>query len=206
MLMDDKIKEAISILNQGGIVIYPTDTVFGIGCRIDNINTIKRLFAIRRRPETQATPVLVDSVVMSEKYVLDISSDVLKTLIARYWPGALTLVLHCDRVMVPFLVRGGGNTVGVRMPKHDTALALIKGVGVPLLGPSANFHGGKTPFRYEDLDRKLFKLVDFVVPGECQIKQASTVIDCTVKPWKILRQGAVKLKIDLTAGRQEVDS
>ena len=79
------------------------------------------------------------------------------------------------------------------MPNHQIPLTLIKGTGVPLLGPSANFHGKATPFRFETVDKELMKLVDYVVEGKCKLKQASTVVDCSMSPWKILREGAVKI-------------
>lgn len=183
--------KAIEILKQGGVVIFPTDTAFGIGCRIDNEAAIKRLFTIRKRPETQATPVLVANKAMAAEYLIKIPEDVEENLITPYWPGALTIVLPCRTEKIPELVRGGRDTLGVRMPNHPTALDIINKVGVPLLGPSANFHGEKTPFAFEELDPELVKLVDFVVPGECVSKQASTVVDCSVIPWKILRQGAI---------------
>lgn len=192
--MEKNIAEAITILKQGGIVIFPTDTAFGIGCRIDDEKAVARLFKIRKRPTTQAVPILVDTVKMAEKYVLPIPKDVLDSLIEPYWPGALTIVLHCRKEAVPNLVRGGGETVGLRIPNHRIARRIIQRVGVGVLGPSANIHGEKTPYSFEDLDTKLVKLVDFVVPGKCTLKQASTVIDCTQKPWKILRHGAVDIK------------
>jgi L-threonylcarbamoyladenylate synthase len=98
-------------------------------------------------------------------------------------------------VKVSSFVRGGGSTLGVRIPNHPIALSLIKGVGVPILGPSANFHGEKTPYCFKDLDPNLIALVDYIVEGECIIKQPSTVIDCSIKPWKIIRQGAIKIKL-----------
>jgi L-threonylcarbamoyladenylate synthase len=81
------------------------------------------------------------------------------------------------------------------MPNHSIILEIIKKVGVPILGPSANFHGENTPFMFEDLDPKLISLVDYVVKGECSVKQASTVMDSTQTPWKILRQGAINVNI-----------
>jgi L-threonylcarbamoyladenylate synthase len=190
--MDD-IEKAIKILKNGGVVIFPTDTAFGIGCRIDDENAVKRLFTIRKRPETKAVPVLVSSMHMAQDYVQKVPQDVIERLIERYWPGALTIVLKSNVANVPDLIRGGGETIGVRVPDHLTTLALINGVGVPLVGTSANFAGEATPYTFESLDEELIQLVDFVVPGECHTRLASTVIDCTVDPWKILRQGAVKI-------------
>ncbi len=193
--MNDQIKEAIKIVQDGGIIIFPTDTAFGIGCRMDDETAIKRLFEIRKRPETQATPVLVSGVEMAQEYLLEIPTDVSEKLIKNFWPGALTIVLPCKIEKVPELVRGKGSNLGVRMPNHQIGLEIISGVGVPLLGPSANFHGEATPYLFENLDPQLVRLVDYVVPGECSIKEASTVIDCSVNPWKILRQGAIQISI-----------
>lgn len=191
----DEISKAIRILKDGGIVIFPTDTAFGIGCRIDDEDAVKRLFAVRKRPENKAVPVLVSSFHMAQEYLQEVPQDVIEKLVNPYWPGALTIVLKSKTEKIPLLVRGGTNTLGVRVPDHLTTLALINGVGIPLVGTSANFAGEQTPYTFEDLDKELVKMVDFVVPGECHTKQASTVIDCTVKPWKILRQGHIRLKI-----------
>jgi len=191
--MGNQIAQAVTILNQGGIVIFPTDTAFGIGCQIDDEKAVQRLFQIRKRPHEKATPVLVDTVPMAQRYLQSIPQDVIDHLIEPYWPGALTIVLKCKDEKIPHLVRGGGDTLGVRIPNHQIARQLIREVATPLLGPSANFAGGKTPFSTQDLDDSLVKQVDFVVEGECTLKKASTVIDCSVKPWKILREGALQI-------------
>src|SRR5947208_264355 len=134
--MNDQIFNAIKVLQQGGIVIFPTDTAFGIGCRLDDEKAIQKLFQIRKRPEIQATPVLVSSQKMAANYLLSIPDSVSQKLITPYWPGALTIILPCRIEKVPNLVRGGGETLGVRMPNHKTILDIIEQVGVPILGPS----------------------------------------------------------------------
>lgn len=191
--MNSDVQQAIAILKQGGIVIFPTDTAFGIGCRIDDEEAVKRLFTLRKRPETKATPVLVSSLKMAENYLEPVAADIIEKLIKPYWPGALTIVLSATTENLSSLVRGGTNTLGLRVPDHLTTLEIINGVGLPIIGTSANFSGEKTPFAFEDLDTELVKLVDYVVSGVCHQKQASTVIDCSVTPWKILRQGAITL-------------
>lgn len=192
--MEEFIQKTIQILNSGGIIIFPTDTAFGIGCRIDREDAINKLFQIRRRPQTQATPVLVSSIEMAQKYLTPLSDNV-RHLMENYWPGGLTIVYPCKTNMTPLLVRGGGATIGVRMPDHKLTLDLIKGVGVPILGPSANFHGSPTPYLFDELDPELVRLVDAVLPGETKSQQASTVIDCSAIPWKILRQGSTRIKL-----------
>lgn len=192
--MDD-IAKAIEVIKNGGIVIFPTDTAFGVGCRIDDESAVKRLFEIRKRPETKASPVLVDTVKMAQDYLLPIPKKVMEKLIEPYWPGALTIVLLCKTERVPSLVRGGTDTLGVRIPNHLIARSVTREVGIPILSPSANFHGEKTPYEISELDPAFVKLVDFVLPGECTVKQASTVIDCTKEPWKIVRQGAITIPL-----------
>jgi len=193
--MNNQIDQAVKILNQGGIVIFPTDTAFGIGCRIDNEDAVQKLFKIRKRPEFQAVPVLVSGLKMAKEYVQEFTEKVVHDLVNPYWPGALTIVLNAKKDKVPSLVRGGGETIGVRMPNHQVILEIIKKVGVPILGPSANFHGENTPYEFKDLNLDLISLVDLVAQGECSTKNASTVIDCTQDPWRILRQGAITVNI-----------
>lgn len=188
----EEIEKAVKILNDGGIVIFPTDTAFGIGCRIDNEKSVRKLFKIRRRPENQATPVLVSSAEMAKEYLKPIPLDV-QTLMNNHWPGALTIVFDCKLDKVPSLVRGGGETLGVRIPNNQTILEIINGVGVPILGPSANFHGENTPYNFNELNPELVEQVNYVVHGETTVKEQSTVIDVSQKPWRILREGAVKL-------------
>ncbi len=194
--MSNDLNRAIEVLNRGGIIIFPTDTAFGIGCRVDDKKAIERLFGIRKRPHDQAVPLLVNGVSMAKSYAFDIPHEVEDKLIGPYWPGALTVVVKCKKNKIPRLVRGGGETIGLRMPNHMITLALIRSLGVGLLGPSANFHGEDTPFDFNDLNPKLTKLVDYVLPGKCNLKGVSTVVDTTVKPWKILRQGAVSITMD----------
>lgn len=189
----DKINKAVNILNKGGIVIFPTDTAFGIGCRMDLEKSVEKLFKIRRRPFYQATSVLIDSIEMAENYLVSPLSNIVRQMMEKYWPGGLTVITRCQKEKVTPLVRGNGENLGVRMPDHRTVLKLIKGAGVPILGPSANFHGNLTPFHFNDIDSELIKLADMVLEGECKNNIASTVIDCSVNPYRIIRQGAVIL-------------
>lgn len=189
--MEQEIEKAIRILKNGGVGIFPTDTAFAIGCRIDDEKAVGRLFDIKGRAAVKATPVLVDGIAMAQQYLLPISSEVMQKLLEKYWPGALTVVMSCLVEKVPSLVRGGGDDLGVRMPDGEVALQIISGIGVPILGTSANFAGGPTPYKSEDLDQELVKRVDFVLPGICPVGKSSTVIDVSVTPWKVMREGAI---------------
>lgn len=192
--MRKTMEKAIEILKNGGIAIFPTDTACAIGCRIDNEKAVERLFAIKGRSSMKATPVLVDGVDMAKRYAI-IPEHVREALLNIYWPGALTVVFPCKTETVPKLVRGDGNTLGIRMPKSSVALQLISEVGVPIIGTSANFTGLQTPFDTADVNETLKEKVDIVIPGVCPVRQASTVIDITGTRWKIMRRGAVHLSL-----------
>ena len=193
--MEYKIKKAAEVLKQGGIVIFPTDTAFGIGCRMDNEDSVKRLFSLRKRPQDQATPVLFSSIEMMKDYLLDIPKEVKEELMDKYWPGAITIILPCKTDKVFNLIRGSSSNLGVRIPDDDNLISIIEKLGVGILGPSANFHGAKTPYNFKDLDPELVNFADFVVEGECKLKKPSTVIDCSVKPLQIIREGAINLNL-----------
>ncbi len=187
--------KAVKVIKEGGIVVYPTDTAFGIGCRMDNEKSVRRLFELRKRPFGMATPVLFDSIDRVKEYVIPFNKEV-KDLMVKYWPGALTIILLCSESKIPALVRGDGKTLGVRIPDNEIALSLIKGAKIPILGSSANFHGEETPYSIEALDKRLIKLVDFVLEGKTKGKSLpSTVVDCTQTPFKIIRQGVVVLDL-----------
>ena len=190
--MNDNIEKAYRVLADRKIIIFPTDTAFGIGCLATEGDAVKKVFDIRKRPHTQAVPVLFSSVEMLREYVLEFPREV-QDLTDKYWPGALTVILPANMKKIPSIVTGGGASVGVRIPRHNDAIALIEKLGSPIIAPSANFHGDPTPFKLSDLNPNLINLIDYVLPGVCTLKKESTVIDCTHLPWKIIRQGAVEI-------------
>lgn len=187
-------KEGLNILKKGGILIFPTDTAFGIGCRIDDEKAVLRLYKIRKRPENMPFPMLFDSISMVERYAY-IEDAKVRELLRKYWPGGLTVVLKSKQDKIPAEVLGGGDSVGVRIPNDRRLIRMIGELGVPIIGTSANFHGQITPFNASDLDKDLIKLSDGVLEGSAKGKVTSTVIDTTKTPWKILRLGGVRLNL-----------
>lgn len=192
--MDQDIQKTIQILKDGGVVIFPTDTVYGIGCRLDDEETIRKVYTIRNRPEEKAVLAVVDSVAMAEEYV-HIPEDVHSKLIDKYWPGGLTIILPCDIQKVPSVARAGGSTLAIRQTNHPVLVQLIDAIGVPLIAPSANFAGEKTPRSFDELDPKLCSLVDYVLEGNCGGDKPSTIIDCSISPWKIVREGEITIDL-----------
>lgn len=191
--MHEQIEKAAEIIRDGGICLLPTDTVFGICCRIDKKESLERLFRIKKRDFSQAVPILVSSTEMVKEYA-NAFDEKIEKLMEDYWPGGLTIVLPCHKDKVLPLVRGDGDTVGFRIPDMLSTFQIIEKIGVPIVGTSANFHGKPSVTKFSDLDHKLVQLVDFVLEEDSLGGKPSTVVDCSEKPWKILRQGAVELK------------
>lgn len=190
------IEQAAAFLKEGKIGIFPTDTAYGIGCRMDNEDSVKKVFEIRKRPEEKAMIVLVGSLAMAEEYV-EIPSEVKEKIINNYWPGPLTIVLHCKKDKVSSVVRADGDTLALRFPDDADLIHIINQVGVPLIAPSANFSGEKTPFTFQEVDKKLLRLVDFAMTGECTMGKVSTIIDCSSTQWKLIREGASPITLKL---------
>src|SRR3989344_6703830 len=176
------LEKAIAVLKKGGIVIFPTDTVYGIGCLFDNPKAVDRIYEIKKTPTNQPFPILVSN--LSQVEDLAVINKTAEELIKKYWPGALTIILKS---------KNGKEKIGFRMPDSSLVKVLIDELGVPIIGTSANFHGSRAPNSYEELDSAFIQLADFVLKGKCQLGVESTVVDATSNVPKILRQGAIKL-------------
>ncbi len=187
------IENAIENLKAGKVGIFPTDTAYGIGCRMDDENAVKHVYKLRNRPEEKALLILVSSVEMAEKYV-EIPEEVRKKLIEKYWPGGLTIILNCKTEKVPGIVRANGETLAVRFPYHIDLQEVIDKLGVPIVAPSANFSGESTPVQLNRISPELISKVDFILPGMCTMEGVSTIVDTTVQPWKIMREGVVRIE------------
>ncbi|MBS7615026.1 threonylcarbamoyl-AMP synthase [Candidatus Bathyarchaeota archaeon] len=183
-----KIKSAADVIRNGGLVAFPTETVYGLGADALNAKAVKRIYAAKKRPLDN--PIIVH--VATEQETLQLTKNIplkAKKLISVFWPGPLTLVLRaCEKV--PKAITGGLDTVAVRMPRHNVALALIEESGVPIAAPSANRSGRPSPTTAEhvrqDLDGRIEMILD---GGSTNIGVESTVLDVTVDPPEILRPG-----------------
>ena len=187
--------QIVEILNRGGVVAFPTDTVYGLAVRYDLKEAILKMKEAKQRPETKPFPMMVSSKAQIERVaVTDARSQ---KLIDQWMPGALTLVFK-KRPEIDELVTNGFPTIGIRMPDDDFVLEIINRVGVPLLVPSANLSGQPSCTTSEEVLKQLDGRIDAVVLGESGASTASTVCDTTGDELKILRQGPIKLE-DLEA-------
>lgn len=201
--MDKKEYNALNIdyeeieryLKAGKLIIYPTDTVYGVGGIIESEETIENIYKAKERNFKSPLIVLVSDMEKIEKiaYINEKNREKIEKLIKRFWPGGLTIILK-RKDNVPDVMVSGGATVGVRMPEHEIALNIISRAGGMLPTTSANISGEATPKSYAELSEKFKSRVDIIVDGgECPIGSASTIIDMSDEP-KILRLGAISVE------------
>ena len=204
--MRDKkvIREAAEIIKRGGIVAFPTETVYGLGADAFNPLAVARVFEVKRRPNFDPLIVHVASNNDLDKLVIEIPSDA-KRLMEQFWPGPLTVVL-LKKEDVPEIVTSGLPTVAIRMPKHPMTLSLISLVGSPIVGPSANPFGYLSPTTAEHVREQLGDQIDFILDGgPCEVGVESTIVSFFEKRPMLLRPGGVPLEeIESIIGRVEI--
>lgn len=182
--------EAAAVLRAGGLVAFPTETFYGLGAAALDPGAVGRVFALKGRPADRPLLVLVDSVTMAER--LAAVGEVARALMARHWPGPLTLVLPaCPGV--PAAVTAGSGTVGVRLSSHPVATGLVRALGAPVTAPSANPTGASPPTTAAAVLAYFPEGLDLVLDaGPTPGGPPSTVLDVTSDPPRVLRQGAVR--------------
>ncbi len=187
----EQVEKGISILKGGGVIAFPTDTVYGLGAGIAISAAVERVYRIKERPRHMALPLLLADLSQLEKVVSSIPTSAL-LLAEKFWPGPLTLVL-LKSDSVSEIVSGGGETIAVRIPAHPIPTALARGVGTAIIGTSANLSGQPSALTAEEARAQLGNKVDLIIEGDCPGGRESTVVDLTGKSPVILRQGAISL-------------
>lgn len=186
----DKIRYAGSVIRSGGLVAFPTETVYGLGANAMDEYSISKIFEAKGRPSDNPLIVHISDKIEINKLVKYIPANASR-LMDAFWPGPLTIVMDKSDA-VPSLVTAGLNTVAVRMPSHPVALALIKESGCPIAAPSANTSGKPSPTIASHVIEDLSGRVDVIIDaGNAKVGLESTVIDTTVNPPMILRPGGI---------------
>ncbi len=176
------------VLERGGLIAFPTDTVYGVAAGIQNVKGIDRLYDAKLRDLTKAIPILVSSLDQMNQVTQDLPNTAAQ-LAGKLWPGALTLVVPI-RPGLPANI-SPTSTIGVRMPDHPFTLALLNYTG-PLATTSANLSGGANTTTAEEVAEQLSGRIELILDGgKTPGGVPSTVVDCTVTPTRILRQGAI---------------
>ncbi len=192
----DKISRCARVIEKGGLVIFPTETVYGIAANAEHPLAVQRLKELKNRPDDKPFSVVVPKRSALMKHT-PLRSAMLFKLVDRFWPGPLTVV-------VPAMKEG--QTVGVRMPAHPVATLLLSEVQCMVVAPSANLEGRPAPSTCAEALRDLNGLVDLAIDGgRAEYGSSSTVLDCTQDPPKILREGIVSKKdIDQVCSRKNI--
>lgn len=202
----DIIDQAAGTLRRGGLVAFPTETVYGLGADVLNADAVKKVFEVKGRPSDNPLIVHVAGTRQLDDVVDEIPENG-KTLAETFWPGPLTLVLK-RTILVSDLVTAGLDTVAVRMPDHPVALALIRAFGEGIVGPSANLSGRPSPTTAQHVDDDLRGRIELILDsGPTTIGLESTVVDVTVDPPVILRLGGLtRERIEEAIGKVQTDT
>lgn len=185
-----KLKVPAEIIKKNGIVIFPTETVYGIGVNAFDENAVKRLYDVKRRPLNKPISLLVSDMDMVDKIAKDITKLEYK-LMERFFPGPFTIILK-KRDIVPNIVTANSDTVGIRMPSSKIARKLVEYAGVPIATPSANISGKPSGTNLEEILKDFDGKVDCYVDGqEGQLGIASTIVKVVDGIPCILREGNI---------------
>ena len=185
----EQVEQGISILKRGGVVAFPTDTVYGLGAGIGIDSAVERVYRIKGRPSSRALPLILADLYQFEKVAREVTPTA-RLLADNFWPGPLTLVL-LKSDSVSDIITGGSETVAVRIPAHPIPVALARGVGTAVVGTSANLSGQPSALTAAEARAQLGDKADLIIDGECPGGKESTIVDLTGETPAILRQGAI---------------
>ena len=185
-----KIDEAVKVIKKGGVVVFPTETVYGIGVDSSNEEAIKKLYKVKRRPLSQKISILVGSIQMLEQVTQNISY-VEQKLIKNFFPGPLTLILH-KKDIIPDILTNNEDIVGFRMPQNKVALDIINKLGNPIATSSANRAGEPSGVNLKDIRNSFEDDVDFYIDGgNSKIGIGSTIVQVIDETPHIIREGII---------------
>jgi L-threonylcarbamoyladenylate synthase len=192
----DAIPRAIEILKTGGLVAFPTDTVYGVGALAFDGKAVESIYIAKERPVEKAIPILIGDSDELEKVGMDIP-DSAHRLASRFWPGPLTILVP-KRANLPEAV-SAISTIGVRVPDHDIARTLLRAAG-PMAVTSANISGKQSPVTAEEVFEQLAERIKLIIDGgKTPGGVPSTLVDCTTPELKVLREGPISLQELLSA-------
>ena len=187
------LEKAAELIKQGKIVIFPTETVYGIGANGLDEQAVKKLYNIKQRPLNKPISLLVSNMEMVDLIAKDITETEYK-IMEKFFPGPLTIILK-KKSIVSDIVTSGQETVGVRMPSGETARKLVEFAGVPIAAPSANITGDPSGTNLQEIKRHFEGKADYFIDGgDCELGVSSTIVQAIDGKIKILRQGSITLE------------
>lgn len=193
MIIQNNIPKAVEILTQGNLVAFPTETVYGLGADARNPDALRKIFLVKERPMDHPLIVHIGDLTQLSKWAVEIS-DAAWLLAKTFWPGPLTLILK-KAPHVSDWVTGNQQTIGLRIPNHPVALALLHAFGSGLAAPSANKFGRISPTTAQAVREELGEAVTYILEGgACEVGVESTIVDVTGDTPIILRPGMISAK------------
>lgn len=187
------LEKAAKLIKQGKIVVFPTETVYGIGSNGLDEQAVKKLYNVKQRPLNKPISLLVSNMEMVDMIAKDITEIEYK-IMEKFFPGPLTIILKKKEV-VPNIVTSGKDTVGVRMPSGEIARKLVELAGVPIAAPSANITGEPSGTNLQEIKKHFEGKVDYFIDGgESEIGVSSTIVQVVDGKPQILRQGHITLE------------
>ncbi len=187
------IEEAAAVIREGGIVAFPTETVYGLGADAMNEEAVKKIFIAKGRPQDNPLIIHIADKEDLKKYAVDVP-EIAQKIADKFWPGPLTIILKKNKC-IPYVTSANLETVGIRFPSNTIAQDLIRESNTTIAAPSANISGRPSPTDVERCVEDLDGKVDYIIGGEhSEVGVESTIIDCSVNPPCILRPGGVTLE------------
>lgn len=191
-LNDDDLSLAVDEIRNGGVFIFPTDTVYGIGVNAENERSILKIYELKKRPANKPLILLFSSIEEVEQYVEDSDSKIAEILKRLFWPGPLTLIFKKSSKVIDS-ISSGQQTVGVRIPENEILRKIIKLVGVPIASTSANITEEKSPVSLEEVPEELIDKAEVIIDGgACKLGTESTIVDVTIAKPIVIREGTIK--------------
>ena len=191
------IQRAVTVVKQGGVIAFPTRCLYGLGADAFNAAAVDRVFEIKQRPSQKPILILIDRRIQLERLVSHVSKAASR-IMDQFWPGRVTLVFEAADTVQDYLTAGSGK-IGIRLPGHPVAAALVDSLGGPLTGTSANLSGRPGCGRIADLDPQLIQQLDAILDaGPLKGGTGSTVVDVTQDIPRVLREGDISEKEIMT--------
>lgn len=191
---EEELIKCIETINKGGLVIFPTETVYGIGANAYNEEAVRKIYEVKMRPDEKPLSIMVSSIDEISKYAI-ISNEIEEKIIKKYMPGPITIVLKKKPGVFDY-ISSGKDTIGIRIPDNEIILKILKEAKLPIVAPSANISGKPSGIILSEILKDFDGKVDICIDGgKAKLSEPSTIVKVVDNKPVILRQGRIKICI-----------
>lgn len=189
----DELNNCVEIIKNGGIVVFPTETVYGIGTNAFCEKSVRKIYEIKNRPEEKPLSILLNNINQIEKYA-NINNNIERKIIENFMPGPITIILERKKGLLDH-VAPEKSTIGIRIPNNNIILEILKKLDLPMVAPSANISGEPSATELKDVLEVFKDKVDVCIDGgKCEISESSTIVQVIENKVQVIRQGKIKLE------------